>query len=144
MDDPYHLQRFVVAQNRVFDEVCTELRRGRKTGHWMWFIFPQIEGLGASAVARRYAIGSRAEAAAYVEHPVLGSRLRRCTRMVTAIADRSAAEIFGYPDDLKFRSSMTLFAQATPDNGLFVTAVQKYFAGAFDPLTLEKLADAAG
>lgn len=139
MSDPYHLQRFVDAQNSVFDEVCSELRRGQKQSHWMWFIFPQIKGLGHSQTAREYAISSREEAAAYLQHPVLGPRVRECTRLVNLIAGRSVEQIFGYPDDLKFRSSMTLFAHATSENEVFTDALQKYFAGEFDRLTLELL-----
>jgi uncharacterized protein (DUF1810 family) len=138
-DDPHDLQRFVDAQNPVYDEVRMELRRGRKTGHWMWFVFPQIAGLGATPMASRYAISSRAEAAAYLDHPVLGPRLRECARLVTETEGRSIGEIFGHPDDLKFRSSMTLFAQVAPDNGVFIDTLQKYFVGAFDPLTLDRL-----
>jgi uncharacterized protein (DUF1810 family) len=137
--DPHDLQRFVDAQNPVIDQVRGELRRGRKTGHWMWFVFPQIRGLGSSAMANRFAIASRAEAAAYLEDPILGPRLRECTRLVTEVQDRSVSQIFGYPDDLKFRSSMTLFARATAENGVFINALQKYFAGAFDPSTTGRL-----
>ncbi len=113
MSDPHDLQRFVDAQNPVFDQVLSELQAGHKRSHWMWFIFPQIRGLGASPMANRYAISSIAEARAYLGHPILGPRLRECTRLVTEIEGRTIAEIFGYPDDLKFRSSMTLFAHAT-------------------------------
>ena len=139
MSDPYDLQRFVDAQNPVFDQVLAELRAGRKRSHWMWFIFPQIRGLGASPMANRFAISSIAEARAYLDHPVLGPRLRECTRLVTEIEGRTIAEIFGYPDDLKFRSSMTLFAHATPDNQIFTDAIAKYFPEGDDPLTLERL-----
>jgi uncharacterized protein (DUF1810 family) len=141
MNDPYDLQRFVDAQDQdaVFEKVRAELRAGHKRSHWMWFVFPQISGLGGSPMAARYAISSPAEAAAYLDHPVLGSRLRECTRLATAIEDRTAREIFGYPDDLKFRSSMTLFAHATPDNNVFIEAVDKYFGGEFDPLTLSRI-----
>ena len=141
-NDPHDLQRFVDAQNPVFAQVCAELRRGRKTGHWMWFVFPQLRGLGFSAMANRYAIASRAEAAAYLDHPVLGPRLRLCTRLVTEVQGRTIGEIFGHPDDLKFRSSMTLFAQAGSDNGVFIDALQKYFAGVFDQATLDRLDEA--
>ena len=127
MSDPYDLQRFVDAQNPVFDQVLAELRAGRKRSHWIWFIFPQIRGLGASPMANRYAISSIEEARAYLDHPILGPRLRECTRLVTEIEGRTIAEIFGYPDDLKFRSSMTLFAHATPDNEVFTDAIAKYF-----------------
>jgi uncharacterized protein (DUF1810 family) len=112
MTDPYDLQRFVAAQNPVFDQVRAELRAGRKRGH----VFPQIKGLGSSPMAQKYAISSRAEAEAYLGHPILGPRLRECTGLVTAIEGRSIDDILGYPDDLKFRSSMTLFAHATSDN----------------------------
>jgi uncharacterized protein (DUF1810 family) len=139
MSDPYDLQRFVAAQDSVFDEVRAELRSGRKRGHWMWFVFPQVSGLGGSAMADRYAISGRAEAEAYLAHPVLGPRLRDCARLVTEINNRTISEIFGYPDDLKFRSSMTLFAHATADNHVFTDAIKKYFPAGFDPLTLERL-----
>jgi uncharacterized protein (DUF1810 family) len=139
MSDPYDLQRFVDAQNPVFGRVLAELRAGRKQSHWMWFIFPQIRGLGASPMASRFAISSIEEARAYLAHPILGPRLRECTRLVTEIEGRTIAQIFGYPDDLKFRSSMTLFAHATPDNALFVGAIAKYFPDGADPLTLERL-----
>jgi uncharacterized protein (DUF1810 family) len=137
--DPYDLQRFVDAQNPVFMEVCSELRQGWKTGHWMWFIFPQLRGLGSSAMANRYAIASLAEAAAYLDHPLLGPRLRQCAQLVTEVKCRTIGEIFGRPDDLKFRSSMTLFAHATSDNAVFTEALQTYFGGTFDPLTLDRL-----
>ena len=139
MSDPHDLQRFVDAQNPVFDQVLSELQAGRKRSHWMWFIFPQIRGLGASPMANRYAISSIAEARAYLGHPILGPRLHECTRLVTEIEGRTIAEIFGYPDDLKFRSSMTLFAHATPDNKIFMEAIAKYFTDGDDPLTLERL-----
>src|SRR5580692_3726230 len=139
MHDPHNLQRFVEAQTPVFEQVCAELRAGCKTGHWMWFVFPQISGLGHSEMARRYAIASRAEAQAYLAHPILGPNLRACTRLVNLVQERSAREIFGSPDDLKFRSSMTLFASATADNQIFKDALQKYFGGELDGLTLEKL-----
>ena len=135
----YDLERFVDAQRPVYEEARAELRRGRKQSHWMWFIFPQIEGLGRSETARMYAISSREEAEAYLEHPVLGPRLRECTRLVNLVEGRSAEEVFGRPDDLKFRSSMTLFAHAASDNEVFMEALRKYFGGAFDPLTLERL-----
>jgi uncharacterized protein (DUF1810 family) len=139
MNDPYGLQRFVDAQNPVYDKVCSELRDGRKKSHWMWFIFPQVEGLGSSELARKFANSSLAEAAAYLAHPVLGSRLTECTRLVNLVEGRAIEQIFGYPDDLKFRSSMTLFVHATPDNRVFVDALQKYFGGEFDPATLARL-----
>lgn len=140
MSDPYDLQRFVDAQDPVFDQVCAELRTGRKRGHWMWFVFPQIRGLGASPMAVRYAIASRAEARAYLDHPVLGGRLRLCTRLTIEVEGRMIERIFGYPDNLKFRSSMTLFAQAAHDNDtLFADALGKYCPDGFDPATLERL-----
>ncbi len=138
---PYKLERFVAAQNAVFGEVCAELAAGHKRSHWMWFIFPQLRGLGTSPMAERYAIGSLAEARAYLEHPLLGERLRRCTELVNRIEGRSAQEIFGYPDYLKFRSSMTLFARAAAGTmEPFSEALAKYFAGEEDPLTGELLA----
>ncbi|MGC2202350.1 MAG: DUF1810 domain-containing protein [Stellaceae bacterium] len=137
--DPYNLQRFIDAQNSVFDQVCSELRDGKKRSHWMWFIFPQIKGLGYSQLAQKFAISSRGEAAAYLEHPVLGPRLRECTELVNLIEGRPIEQIFGDPDDLKFRSCMTLFAQDTSDNEVFVRALQKYFADRPDPSTLQRL-----
>lgn len=137
--DPYHLQRFVDAQDSVYEAVCLELRDGYKRGHWMWFIFPQIKGLGHSDMANRFAISSREEAAAYLQHPMLGHRLRECTRLVSGVEGRSAEEIFGSIDALKFRSSMTLFASATPDNEIFRDALRKYFGGEVDRSTLERL-----
>lgn len=139
MDDPYHLQRFVDAQNPVFDEVCSELCQGQKRSHWIWFIFPQIRGLGHSHLANHFAISSLEEAAAYLAHPILGPRLRESTRLVNLVESRSIEQIFGYPDDLKFRSSMTLFAHATSDNAVFTEALKKYFGGEFDRLTVERL-----
>ncbi len=139
MYDPYNLQRFVEAQDPIFDQVRDELRAGRKRSHWMWFVFPQISGLGGSPMAQRYAISSLAEAKAYLQHPVLGPRLRECTRLVIGTEGRTIEEIFGYPDDLKFRSSMTLFAHATPGGEPFAEAISKYFPMGFDPLTLEHL-----
>lgn len=138
--DPFDLQRFVTAQNAVYERVCAELRGGRKEGHWIWFIFPQMRGLGSSAMADAFGITSRAEAEAYLKHPVLGARLRESTRLVNLVEGRSIDRIFGYPDDLKFRSSMTLFASVAPDEQVFGDALRKYFGGEMDPLTLEKLA----
>jgi uncharacterized protein (DUF1810 family) len=139
MSDPYNLQRFVDAQDPVIDQVRAELRAGRKRSHWMWFVFPQISGLGASPMAQRYAISSQAEAEAYANHPVLGSRLRECTRLVMAIEGRTIEAIFGHPDDLKFRSSMTLFAHAAPGGEIFSDAIKKYFSTGFDQATLDRL-----
>lgn len=139
MNDPYNLQRFVDAQKAMFEQTRAELSRGKKTSHWMWFIFPQIRGLGASETAQFFAISSLAEAAAYLEHPVLGPRLRECARLVTAIEGKSIEHVFGYPDNLKFKSSMTLFARATPENGIFLEALKIYFGGEFDRQTLDRL-----
>lgn len=139
MDDPYNLQRFVDAQDRAYDHVRSELHTGRKFGHWMWFVFPQIEGLGHSATAKRFAISSLTEAQAYLRHPVLGPRLIECTELVNAITGRTANQIFGYPDDLKLRSSMTLFAHAAPGRPIFQEVLDRYFNGAKDPLTTERL-----
>jgi uncharacterized protein (DUF1810 family) len=139
MSDPYDLQRFVDAQNPVFEQVCAELRQGRKQTHWMWFIFPQIKGLGSSPTAIEFAISSQQEAEAYVRHTILGPRLRECSRLVTLVEGRSINQIFGYPDDLKFHSSMTLFARTTCENRIFKNALHKYFAGEPDQLTLERL-----
>ena len=138
-NDNYNLQRFVDAQSPVFEEVCLELQEGRKKGHWMWFIFPQIEGLGSSPLARKFAISSRKEAEVYLSHPILGPRLRHCTRLITLVEGRSIDQIFGDPDDLKFHSAMTLFANATSDNQVFRDALHKYFGGELDRLTLERL-----
>lgn len=139
MNDPYDLQRYLDAQNPVFGQVCAELREGRKRGHWMWFVFPQIKGLGHSALANQFAIASRDEAMAYLAHPILGPRLRECSRLATQVEGRSIQQIFSSPDDMKFRSSMTLFAHATPDNQVFMDALKKYCGAEFDPLTLERL-----
>ncbi len=133
------LRRFVDAQDPVFDAVCAELRAGRKTSHWMWFVFPQLRGLGHSETARRYGIASRAEALAYAQHPVLGPRLRQCTGLVLATAGRSLHDIFGSPDDLKFRSSMTLFAEVLPQEPMFRLALDRFCGGRPDPRTLELL-----
>ncbi len=140
MQTDFDLDRFVAAQAGVFDTVLAELRAGRKRSHWIWFIFPQIAGLGRSATAQRYAIGSLAEARAYLAHPLLGARLRTCCAIVAAIEGRAIDDIFGYPDDLKFRSSMTLFAQAAPNEPLFQACLDKYFGGIPDPETLARLA----
>ena len=138
MEDPFDLQRFVDAQDPVFEEVLLELRRGDKQGHWMWFIFPQMKDLGSSSMARRYAISSRAEAEAYIAHLVLGPRLVACTRAVNAVEGRSAEEILGYVDAMKFRSSMTLFREVS-SGGPFDQALKKYFAGEPDTRTLQLL-----
>ncbi|WP_255197900.1 DUF1810 domain-containing protein [Halorarius litoreus] len=135
-DDPHDLQRFLEAQDEVIDDVKRELRSGHKRSHWMWFVFPQVAGLGSSGMAQRYAIASRAEADAYLAHPVLGPRLRECTDLVNAVGGRSATEIFGSPDDLKFRSSMTLFEAVADDPTPFATALERYYDGDRDEKTL--------
>jgi uncharacterized protein (DUF1810 family) len=137
--DTYNLQRFLDAQRSVYEQAERELRAGRKQSHWIWFIFPQIKGLGHSAMTQRYAISSLAEAKAYLDHPVLGPRLRACTQLVTNINGLSIEEIFGYPDYRKFQSSMTLFANATDDNQVFEDALQKYFRAEHDLQTIESL-----
>ncbi|MEH3117403.1 MAG: DUF1810 domain-containing protein [Methylorubrum populi] len=139
VDDPFDLNRFVEAQADVYGQALAELRAGRKASHWMWFVLPQIAGLGSSAMARRYAIRSLAEARAYLAHPLLGERLRACTGAANAWKDRSARALFGTPDDMKFRSCMTLFGRADPDEPDFVRALNTFFEGRPDPMTLEAL-----
>lgn len=139
MNDQYNLQRFVTAQQAIFDIVHEELSKGKKRSHWMWFIFPQIQGLGHSEMAFRYAISSLDEAKAYLEHPLLGPRLRDCSTLVAAVDRRSIEDIFGFPDYMKFQSSMTLFARATPDNQIFNECLRKYFDGEADQSTLSRL-----
>ena len=134
----FDLDRFVQAQAPVIDRVQEELRAGQKRSHWMWFIFPQIAGLGRSPTARHYAITSRAEAEAYMAHALLGPRLVLCTELVNAVANRSVHQIFGSPDDLKFHSSVTLFA-AVSENPAFADAIARYFAGSPDRMTLDLL-----
>lgn len=138
-DDPFDLARFVAAQAPVYERALAELRAGRKESHWMWFVFPQIEGLGVSVTAQTYAIRSLAEAKAYLAHPLLGARLKDCAAAVLAVNAKSAQAIFGAPDELKFRSSMTLFARAAPDEPLFREALEKYFDGKDDEATLARL-----
>ena len=140
MSDAYNLHRFLTAQTPVYDPVLAELRAGRKSSHWIWFIFPQIAGLGHSGMAQRFAIGSLDEAKAYLQHPILGPRLRACTQLVLDVNGRSAEELFGYPDHLKLRSCMTLFLTAAHDNTIFNNALLKYFGGMPDQLTLDILA----
>ena len=140
MTDDYNLHRFLDAQGGVYDTVLDELRAGRKASHWIWFIFPQIMGLGHSGMAQKFAIASLAEAKAYLQHPILGPRLRACTQLVLNVDGRSAEEIFSSPDNLKFRSCMTLFSTATTDNKTFKDALLKYFDGEPDTLTLDLLA----
>lgn len=139
MDDPFGLQRFVDAQAGVHEAALTELRAARKRTHWMWFVFPQLAGLGFSRNAQFYAISSMEEAEAYLAHEVLGQRLVECTSLVNAVDGRSAHDIFGSPDDMKFCSSMTLFSLAGPDEPAFSRALQKYFGGSKDSRTLELL-----
>ncbi len=139
MDDRFRLQRFVDAQQPVYTAVLTELRAGRKRSHWMWFIFPQVSGLGHSVTSQTFAVSSLAEAAAYVAHPTLGPRLRECAALVASIEGRSIDEIFAYPDDRKFHSSMTLFARAAPREPIFAACLQKYFGGQPDPQTQARL-----
>lgn len=140
MPDPFGLQRFVDAQNRVYSAVLDELARGRKETHWMWFVFPQLAGLGHSPMAERYAISGLDEAAAYLAHPLLGPRLRECTECVNAISGKSAYQVFSSPDDMKFRSSMTLFAEVDAEGSLFEQALAHYFEGEKDQRTLSLLA----
>jgi uncharacterized protein (DUF1810 family) len=140
MDTDYDLQRFVDAQRDVYSTALAELRAGHKRSHWMWFIFPQVAGLGSSEMARRYAIASTDEAAAYLAHPVLGKRLRECASAVAMHDDRGVDEIFGHPDDLKFRSCMTLFADVAPDEAIFQTCLDQFFDGVADSATIERLA----
>jgi uncharacterized protein (DUF1810 family) len=139
VDDPHNLERFVKAQNPVFEQVCAELRSGGKESHWMWYVFPQMEGLGYSPTSLRFAIASREEAEAYLEHPILGARLRECTQLVLLIDGLSIRDIFGDPDYLKFHSCMTLFAQVTPKERVFKEALDKYFGGELDRATLDRL-----
>jgi len=139
MVDPFDLDRFLSAQASVYGQVLTELRAGQKRSHWIWFIFPQMKGLGSSSHAHFYGIGSLEEAAAYWRHPVLGSRLQECTRLVNQVEKRTIEQILGYPDDLKFRSSMTLFSHASEGADVFTHALDKYFAGQPDPVTIELL-----
>jgi uncharacterized protein (DUF1810 family) len=137
--DPYELERFVTAQDPVFARVLAELKQGRKTSHWMWFVFPQIAGLGSSAMAQRFAISSLAEARAYLDHPLLGSRLGQCVTILLDVEGRNAHDIFGSPDDMKFHSSLTLFSRAAPRESLFRTALDRYFSGRPDQATLDRL-----
>ena len=139
-NDRHNLQRFLDAQAVIYPQVHAELQAGQKRTHWMWFIFPQIRGLGSSPMAQQYALGSLAEARAFLDHPTLGQRLRDCTALVNTHAGRlSVDRIFGYPDDLKFRSSITLFTQAAPTEAVFAEALRLFFAGEPDPATLRLL-----
>jgi uncharacterized protein (DUF1810 family) len=146
-EDRFNLQRFLEAQGGVIERVYAELRTGQKRSHWMWFVFPQIRGLGSSEMAMRYAISGREEARAYLDHPVLGPRLQECAGVVVDLQGRTIEAIFGYPDDLKFHSSMTLFDRAAalfaeaegPSEGVFHMALKKYFGGKADEATLARL-----
>ena len=139
MADPYHLHRFILAQDPVYPKVCAELTAGAKTSHWMWFVFPQLKALGRSAIAQHFGIASRAEAEAYWQHPMLGFRLKACSELVMAVEGESALQIFHSPDDLKFRSSITLFAQVAPQEAVFEHMLAKYFGGKGDAMTLDLL-----
>jgi uncharacterized protein (DUF1810 family) len=139
LSDPHELQRFVNAQRDTYAEALAELRIGRKHGHWMWFVFPQVAGLSHSTIGARYAIASRDEAVAYLAHPVLGARLRECAEAVLGVTGKTAHDIFSYPDDLKLRSSMTLFARLAEPDGPFRRVLERYFEGAEDPATLAVL-----
>jgi uncharacterized protein (DUF1810 family) len=139
MSDPFNLERFVAAQAGVIEAVQAQLRAGRKTSHWMWYVFPQIEGLGFSALAQFYALASLDEARAYLAHPVLGERLRACVALVLGVQGRSLGAIFGSPDDMKFRSSMTLFDRAAPEEPVFSQALTQFCGGEADPATLSIL-----
>ena len=144
MDDPFDLERFVAAQDQggTYDAAIAELRAGRKRSHWMWFVFPQIAGLGQSPISRRYAISSLDEARAYLAHPVLGPRLVECARILKGLDLRDAEEVFGGIDAIKLRSSMTLFARADPTNPVFQEVLDEYFAGVADRATESLLASA--
>ncbi|MBI2255302.1 MAG: DUF1810 domain-containing protein [Proteobacteria bacterium] len=142
MADPFNLQRFVEAQDAVYPAVLSELKSGHKTSHWMWFVFPQLQGLGRSSTARFFALAGRAEAAAYLAHPILGQRLIECTLILGGLPGRDAHAVFGSPDDLKFHSSMTLFAAIAPEKSPFAAALAKYFAGKLDDATLTLLGPA--
>lgn len=137
--DPFDLARFVEAQEGVYQAVLSELRAGRKRSHWMWFIFPQMQGLGRSQTANLYAIKNLGEAKAYLDHSVLGPRLRECTNALPEDTGLSASDVFGYPDDLKFCSSMTLFEFVAPDSRLFKDAIDRYCGGRRDDMTLSIL-----
>lgn len=143
-DDRYDLSRFIDAQKDVYYNALSELRNGEKRGCWMWFIFPQIDGLGVSAITKRYAIKSKEEAREYLAHPVLGARLLECTETILAFAGRTVSAIFGFPDDLKFKSSMTLFSQVSEADSVFARILDRYFDGEQDMRTLELLQNILG
>jgi uncharacterized protein (DUF1810 family) len=133
------LQRFLEAQDRVYESVCNELALGEKTSHWMWFIFPQLKGLGHSPIARHYGLDSRDEALSFWQHPILGPRLKECTQLVLVQSNATARDIFGSPDDLKFKSSLTLFAQVAPEEPVFKQALTRFFGSKPDESTLKLL-----
>lgn len=139
MDESFDLERFVDAQRGSYDRALAELRAGEKRSHWMWFIFPQLAGLGSSAMAQRYAISGLNEAHTYLKHPVLGDRLRSCTAAVNAVTGRTAHQVFGSPDGMKFHSSMTLFGRADPQDPVFGQAPARYYGGAEDSRTRARL-----
>jgi uncharacterized protein (DUF1810 family) len=138
-EDPFRIDRFVEAQKSVYTQVISELSSGRKVGHWMWFIFPQLRGLGWSPTSVKFGISSEEEARGYLQHPVLGTRLKECTALVVGIEGRPIEAVFGPVDSMKFRSCMTLFARISPDDDIFLRALQKYFGGVPDQLTLDRL-----
>lgn len=139
MDDPFDLERFVDAQAGVYETARAELAAGRKRSHWMWFVFPQIRGLGSSPMSERYGVASLAEAEAYLRHRVLGPRLTECVRLALATTARSASDIFAFPDDLKFHSCVTLFALAAPEWPVFGEALERFFDGALDAATVTRI-----
>ncbi|NBB08523.1 DUF1810 domain-containing protein [Pseudomonas sp. SLFW] len=139
MNDEYDLQRFLDAQEPLFERALSELRNGRKRSHCMWFIFPQLKGLGHSEMAQRYGISGREEALAYLHHPCLGARLESCSRAVLQWKHRSATEIMGSPDDLKLRSSMSLFASVAPEHGVFQEVIEAFFGGKADTATVSRI-----
>ena len=141
LDDTFDLDRFVSAQENVYQTALEEIGNGRKQGHWMWFIFPQITGLGSTEISRLYAIKSREEAVAYLEHPVLGPRIREISEVLLTQDDKSATEILGTPDDLKLRSSMTLFKSVSTDNDVFLNVLDRYYGGEEDPQTFRILSE---
>ncbi len=138
-NDPHTLQRFLTAQDENFDAALKELRDGRKQSHWIWYVFPQVSGLGSSSMAQRFAIQSRAEAVAYLEHPILGPRLRKCCDALLAHRDAQIDQIMGFPDNLKLQSSMTLFAAIPPNDPLFQSILDEFYGGRKDPRTMEFL-----
>lgn len=142
MSDPFELNRFIDAQDHIYDSVVSELKNGDKRGHWMWYVFPQVKGLGSTPTSVRFAISSIDEARAYLNHPILGERLKQCTQLVLSINGRTSAQIFHYPDTLKFRSCMTLFDVASESSGIFNDALKKYFDGSTDQRTIDILNNA--